>query len=267
MSFASFLNKVTTAIAPTGNDPQFTAKTFTTQAEMGVDANRPFNKNCFVMAHNAQASKAYGFVYFQQELSVTELLDRGVRGFNLDVRLENNQVFLVHGSFNETKAQMAGGTPPLAKDAFTQIAQWLAAHPTETVLILLESYVPNAESLPPILAESGLEPMIFYADGRNGGWNVEEKGWPTIAQMCEMGKRCVVLSGAKEDGMPYEYHYACEVGKSCCAPARSPRARPPGACSASNCLQTRDKLLRLFVGLLADSRFSVFGRTSLATSR
>lgn len=28
--------------------------------------------------------------------------------------------------------------------------------------------------------------------------------------MIDMGKRCVFLSGAKEDGMPYEYWYAAE---------------------------------------------------------
>lgn len=127
-----------------------------------------------------------------------------------DVRVEGDQVYLVHGTFNETKAQMAGGTPPLASTAFQQLAQWLQAHPTDVVLVLLESYVPNKDYLPPILQASGLEPLIFYADGRNGGWNVEEKGWPTINQMVEMGKRCVVLSGAKEDGMPYEYWYAAE---------------------------------------------------------
>lgn len=84
MALAGFLNKLSAGIAQAaGSDPQYTAKSFATMEEMGVDRNRPFNKNCFVLAHNAQASRAYGFVYFQQELSIPELLDRGVRGLNI----------------------------------------------------------------------------------------------------------------------------------------------------------------------------------------
>lgn len=104
MSLAGFLNKLATNVSSlAGSDPQFVAKAFASQAEMGVDANRPYSKNCFLMAHNAHASKANGFVYFQQELSVAELLDRGVRGLNVDVRLEGTDVFQVHGTMNETR--------------------------------------------------------------------------------------------------------------------------------------------------------------------
>lgn len=211
MALASFLNKVTSNISSlAGSDPQYVVRAFSSQAEMGVDASRSFAKNCFLMAHNAAASKANGFVYFQQELSITELLNMGVRGLNLDVRLDNGTVFLVHGSMNETRAQMAGASPPPALSAFSEVAAWLAAHPSETVLILLESYVPDAQVLPPLLEQSGLALLVFYADGRDGFWNVEEKGWPTVQQMVDAGKRCVILSGAKEDGMPYEYWYAAE---------------------------------------------------------
>ncbi|KAI9002155.1 PLC-like phosphodiesterase [Hyaloraphidium curvatum] len=228
MAFAKLLNNLTSSIG--GNDPQFAAKPFASMAEMvrrlsprrpgagadgrsagqGVDVNKPYNKNCFLLAHNAHASKANGFVYFQQELSVKGLLDFGVRGLNVDLREEGGKILQVHGSVNETRAQMAGGEPLPAVQFAREVAEWLQAHPTEVVLVLLESYVPNKEALPPVLNESGLAPLVFYADGRDGGWNVEQQGWPTVKQLVDTGKRCVILTGAKEDGLPYEYWYACE---------------------------------------------------------
>jgi hypothetical protein len=105
------------------------------------------------------------------------------------------RAMMFHGNETETRLAMAGGKPQSMSDGFVAVKQFLEANPTEVVTILFESYIDDPAVIPAALREAGVEQLVFWCDGRDGIWNVLEKGgWPTLNEMITMGKRLVLMS-------------------------------------------------------------------------
>jgi len=105
------------------------------------------------------------------------------------------RAMMFHGNETETRLMMAGGKPKSFVQGLAAVKAFLEANPTEVVTVLFESYIDDPAVIPAALKEAAVEPMVFWADGREGGWgNVAEKGWPTINEMVQMGRRLVLLS-------------------------------------------------------------------------
>lgn len=112
----------------------------TLMRQQALDMDEPLSKATFVHAHNAYNSSAYaaGLNYIDpnHSLSLTNLLEIGVRSLELDAHKLFGNIILCHGSGD------AGciGTERDFKTGLKEIAEWLAQNPNEVVVLYLEDY-------------------------------------------------------------------------------------------------------------------------------
>lgn len=92
-------------------------KTFT-------DKDKPLLETTMIFAHNAYNSNAYGAYFLNQGMSITEVLDLGISGVELDVYFDNGELRLCH----LLCADYGIGTSLKMSDALNEIAQWIAKH-------------------------------------------------------------------------------------------------------------------------------------------
>ncbi len=160
----------------------------------------------YVTAHNAFANPAEGFgVYFQQNATVLELLNRGIRGLMLDIHWnkelpEGPRVDLCHGDPNLPGVAGCQGGP--LRNGLIKIQNWLNAHPKEFIMINFEDYVGPEASDRVIDSVPGLSKLIL----KPGDWNPHKYAgkWPTLEWMQKNNKRLLFFSsyGASK----YQYH-------------------------------------------------------------
>ncbi|MEH6348247.1 MAG: phosphatidylinositol-specific phospholipase C domain-containing protein [Bermanella sp.] len=112
-----------------------------------LDINEPLSKATFVHAHNAYNSKAYasGLNYIDPNhtLSLTDLLQVGVRSLELDAHKIFGNIVLCHGSGDLGCL----GTERDFKNGLKEIAEWLAKNPNEVIVLYIEEYFDNDYSL------------------------------------------------------------------------------------------------------------------------
>ncbi|MCI3945096.1 PI-PLC X phosphodiestherase-like domain protein [Pseudomonas syringae] len=157
-----------------------------TQTAPGInDFSRPFNRYTWATAHNAYLN------------SIKEQLERGIRGFMLDLHEVNLDgipfIALCHAEENDPCFQTNVLNNELVKTLNEIYLPFLKAHPSVVITLLLESYV-DRELLESELKQVSPEflSMVFdpseYPTGQ----------WPLLADMIRKNKRVVILADRDE---------------------------------------------------------------------
>ncbi|KAF9684011.1 hypothetical protein SADUNF_Sadunf04G0073400 [Salix dunnii] len=174
----------------------------------------PFNKYAFLTTHNAYAIDGYPshtrvprITFTNQEDSIMDQLNNGVRGLMLDTYDFRGDVWLCHSSKGHCHDYTAFGP---AVDTLKEIEAFLSAHPTEIVTIILEDYVQAPNGLTRVFTDAGLMKYWFPVT------NMPENGqdWPLVNDMVQNNHRLLVFTSiqSKEasEGIAYQWNYMVE---------------------------------------------------------
>ncbi|XP_027346495.1 PI-PLC X domain-containing protein At5g67130-like [Abrus precatorius] len=193
-----------------------------------------FNRYSWLTTHNSYAqsgvkSETGSFIVAatNQEDTVSQQLNNGIRGLMLDMYDFENDIWLCHSfegkCFNATSFQPA-------INVLENIQSFLEANPSEIVTIFIEDYVTSPQGLTKVFNASGLSKYWFPLSRmpKNG------EDWPTVDDMVQKNQRLVVFTSksSKEasEGIAYQWTYVVEnqygdagmKGGSCPNRAESP---------------------------------------------
>eukprot|EP00268_Persea_americana_P006345 TRINITY_DN12303_c0_g2_i1.p2 TRINITY_DN12303_c0_g2~~TRINITY_DN12303_c0_g2_i1.p2 ORF type:complete len:417 (-),score=64.51 TRINITY_DN12303_c0_g2_i1:266-1516(-) len=174
----------------------------------------PFNQYSWLTTHNAFAllgatSGTGGLLVTatNQQDSITNQLNNGVRGLMLDMYDFNNDIWLCH-SFGGQCYNFTAFQPAI--NVLKEIQMFLDANPSEIVTIFIEDYVASPQGLTKVFNAAGLRKFWFPVSRmpKNGG------NWPVIDDMISKNQRLVVFTSksSKEasEGIAYEWQYVVE---------------------------------------------------------
>ncbi|THG19903.1 hypothetical protein TEA_005057 [Camellia sinensis var. sinensis] len=174
----------------------------------------PFNRYSWLTTHNAFARlgerSETGAVILSpknQQDTITDQLNNGVRGLMLDMYDFENDIWLCHSyggnCYNYTAFQPA-------INVLKEIQAFLEANPSEIVTIMIEDYVASPKGLTKVFDAAGLRKFWFPVSRmpKNG------ENWPTVDDMVRQNQRLVVFTSksSKEasEGIAYEWRYLVE---------------------------------------------------------
>ncbi|KAG9145282.1 hypothetical protein Leryth_008230 [Lithospermum erythrorhizon] len=174
----------------------------------------PFNKYTWLTTHNSFAlsgsKSATGsdiLAPTNQEDTITNQLNNGIRGLMLDMYDFNNDIWLCH-SFQGTCYNVTAFQPAI--NVLREIRVFLEENPNEIVTIFIEDYVTSSRGLSNVFNASGLSNFLFPVSRmpKNGG------DWPSVDDMVQKNQRLVVFTSksSKEgsEGIAYEWRYVVE---------------------------------------------------------
>jgi hypothetical protein len=192
------------------------------------DLNRRYDQVCWVVSHNAPFSKAHDYVYFNQNLSLTDQIKKADSwGFELDIEKRSwsktlglfgksgTNISLCHESCKVNKLlqpRASGlveitGDPMSLQEALKIIKQFLVQNPSAIFTITLENRVADYKDVDHEFAIADLHTMIL----KPTDWDIDKnKGWPTLDWMIKNNKRLVVFNDkdAKNQNYPGGPAYA-----------------------------------------------------------
>ncbi|HRE89677.1 MAG TPA: hypothetical protein PK095_11130, partial [Myxococcota bacterium] len=163
--------------------------------QLGFD--EPWNWTMQLHAHNGYNNFADGYIAPNQHLSLTDQLEGGVRGINLDVVYAHGRLQLCHG-----------GPPCIPTDrgftrALLELRDWLQDNPLAIIMIRLEDRFPS----PTIGGRDGVSALLdaYFGDlivdpSTLGGATATSAGapWPTRRELLALGKRVIVTRGTEK---------------------------------------------------------------------
>lgn len=174
----------------------------------------PFNRYSWLTTHNSFArlgeKSDTGSVILaptNQQDSIADQLNNGVRGLMLDMYDFNNDIWLCH-SFGGTCYNYTAFQPAI--NVLKEIQVFLEANPSEIITIMIEDYVSSPKGLTKVFDAAGLRKFWFPVSRmpKNG------ENWPTVDDMVQQNQRLVVFTSksAKEasEGIAYEWRYLVE---------------------------------------------------------
>lgn len=149
-----------------------------------IDFGRPFDKYTWVTAHNGYLD------------ALRPQLDRGVRGFMLDLHTDDNGVVrMCHKGASE---RCSTGDPSL-KDALADVfIPYLRANSNAVITLLFESYVTQAHMQRVFDQVQAVGEFAYFPDR-------DATRWPTLEAMIKARKRLVFFS---DNQSPGEYRAA-----------------------------------------------------------
>jgi hypothetical protein len=160
---------------------------------LDLNYNLQYNEVCWLCTHNAFSSSAYGWIYFQQILSIEEQLQYGVRAFMIDVWPCKGDIYLLHGGWSQTLLQRPFKTPQKLDWFLPKIKTWLNDHPKDIITLIMESYLEDGKLLlKDKLTKAGLYDMVY---------KLKKGKWDTLDQMIKDNKRLVITSRKSSDGV------------------------------------------------------------------
>ncbi|XP_073126048.1 PI-PLC X domain-containing protein At5g67130 isoform X1 [Henckelia pumila] len=176
--------------------------------------NLPFNRYAWLTTHNSfarlGARSATGSVILSpenQQDSITNQLNNGVRGLMLDMYDFENDVWLCH-SFGGKCYNYTAFQPAI--NVLKEVQLFLHSNPSEIVTIIIEDYVTSPKGLTNVFNSSGLSKYWFPVSRmpKNG------QDWPKVDDMVRQNQRLVVFTSksSKEstEGIAYEWRYVVE---------------------------------------------------------
>lgn len=174
----------------------------------------PFNRYTWLTTHNSfarlGARSATGSVILSpqnQQDSITNQLNNGVRGLMLDMYDFENDVWLCH-SFGGKCYNYTAFQPAI--NVLKEVQLFLESNPSEIVTIIIEDYVTSPKGLTNVFNASGLSKYWFPVSRmpKNG------LDWPKVDDMVRQNQRLVVFTSksSKEstEGIAYEWRYVVE---------------------------------------------------------
>ncbi|MCH2126549.1 MAG: hypothetical protein MK165_17290 [Pirellulaceae bacterium] len=153
-----------------------------------ADLDRRYDQCSVVMTHNAMSNRAEGWLFPNQNHSLTQQLNAGVRGLMLDVHLFQGRPYLIHNSHFLGKR--------LLVDGLHELGRFLDEHPQAIVTIIFESYVPASVVQAAFKDASLLERLHCQS---------VTEAWPTLRKMVDTNRRLVVFTD-REGGSWPGYH-------------------------------------------------------------
>jgi len=156
-------------------------------------------------AHNVYASRANGYWYADQYATLEEVVRAGAHWLSLDVYWDSSlsTVVIRHGSQAVDRLQRPFGAKLLLVDCLERVRALLAGDSSLILVIDLEDYVPLGGSEGIALRDIFSETVGEYIlNAPPGGTRAT---WPTLGEMRASGKRLVLLSQKREDGIFHKY--------------------------------------------------------------
>ncbi|XVF43256.1 hypothetical protein PTKIN_Ptkin02bG0025500 [Pterospermum kingtungense] len=178
-----------------------------------VNNSLPFNKCAFLATHNSFANEeeplhtGIRFTFLNQEDTVTQQLNNGVRALMLDTYDFKGDIWLCHSFEGKCHDYTAFW---LAIDTFKEVEAFLSANPSEIVTLILEDYVETPNGLPKVFNDSGLMKYWFPVSSmpQNG------QDWPLVKDMVANNQRLVVFTSNKSkqesEGIAFQWNYMVE---------------------------------------------------------
>ncbi|KAK1300427.1 PI-PLC X domain-containing protein [Acorus calamus] len=201
-----------TCIAEGGLRPRCTRiKTYNPQSKA---KGLPFNRYSWLTTHNSFAQmglKSFTGVprvtFDNQQDSVTDQLNNGVRGLMLDMYDFENDIWLCH-SFGGNCYNFTAFQPAI--NLLKEIQSFLQSNPSEIITIFIEDYVSSPKGLTKVFNAAGLMKYWFPVT------RMPKKGedWPLLSDMISQNQRLLVFTSkpAKEasEGIAYNWRYVLE---------------------------------------------------------
>ncbi|WVZ66632.1 hypothetical protein U9M48_015822 [Paspalum notatum var. saurae] len=179
-----------------------------------TDTSLPFNKYAFLTTHNSfsilgepSRTGVPRVTLYNQDDSVTDQLNNGVRALMLDVYDFRGDVWLCHSKGGKCFDFTAFGP---AIDTLREVEAFLSSNPSEIVTLILEDYVRSERGLPRLFADAGLTKYWFPASRmpRRG------EDWPRVRDMVARGHRLLVFTSARwkqaTEGIAFQWDYMVE---------------------------------------------------------
>lgn len=146
--------------------------------------NKKFDEVSYLTTHNAFNCAINGYSFPNQNISITEQLDLGVRGFMLDIYDLFGTVTVYHGTF------LLGSQP------FSEILQefndFLSVNPNEVISIILENNV-SPSQIETSFQNAGLLSSLYS--------HTPGTAWPTLQELINNGTN-IVLFNDQNDALP-----------------------------------------------------------------
>ncbi|CAN0870231.1 PI-PLC X domain-containing protein At5g67130, partial [Linum grandiflorum] len=168
----------------------------------------PFNKYAFLTTHNAFAINNPRVTETNQEDSITEQLNNGVRALMLDTYDFQGDVWMCH-SFGGNCHDFTAFGPAI--DYLKEVEAFMSANPSEVVTIILEDYVQAANGLTKVFTDAGLMKYWFPVSSmpKNGSGD-----WPLVSDMVKNNQRLIVFTSVQSkessEGIAYQWTYMVE---------------------------------------------------------
>ncbi|KAG8063022.1 hypothetical protein GUJ93_ZPchr0003g17594 [Zizania palustris] len=179
-----------------------------------INNSLPFNKYAFLTTHNSYAivsepshTGVPRITFYNQEDTITDQLNNGVRALMLDTYDFKGDVWLCH-STGGMCYDFSAFEPAL--DTFKEIEAFLSANPSEIVTLILEDYVHAPNGLTNVFNASGLLKYWFPVSEmpQNG------KDWPLVSDMVARNQRLLVftsiMSKQASEGIAYQWNFMVE---------------------------------------------------------
>ncbi|XP_044432591.1 PI-PLC X domain-containing protein At5g67130-like [Triticum aestivum] len=173
-----------------------------------VDNSLPFNKYAFLTTHNSfSITDIPTFTLFNQEDSVNDQLNNGVRALMLDLYDFREDIWLCH-SYGGTCKDATAFEPAIG--TMREIEAFLVMNPSEVVTLILEDYVKSHRGLSKLFIKTGLTKYWFPASRmpQNG------EDWPRVSDMIRLNRRLVVFTSNRfkesSEGIAYQWNYMVE---------------------------------------------------------
>ncbi len=162
----------------------------TTQHTILPDRNTPLTTACFVTAHNPFSSE-YSAVCdtMSKNITISDVLDVGVRGIELDLYLDRDQVKLSHVLSPEYCVQFNR----TIDNVCVEMREWCKKNPGEVVMLKCTEGMKGipTDALNKTIRQTLAPELIFTP---NDMMMLDNK-LPSINTIADMGKQLVVMSG------------------------------------------------------------------------
>ncbi|KAL5219331.1 hypothetical protein ABZP36_020015 [Zizania latifolia] len=179
-----------------------------------INNSLPFNNYAFLTTHNSFAivrepshTGVPRITFDNQEDTITDQLNNGVRALMLDTYDFKGDVWLCHS--NGGKCNDFTAFEP-ALDTFKEIEAFLSVNPSEIVTLILEDYVHAPNGLTNVFKASGLLKYWFPVSKmpQNG------KDWPLVSDMVTSNQRLLVFTSIRSkqasEGIAYQWNFMVE---------------------------------------------------------
>ncbi|XP_002984037.2 PI-PLC X domain-containing protein At5g67130 [Selaginella moellendorffii] len=181
---------------------------------LGLNNSMPFNKYSWLTTHNSFSIKGSPsltgtpiLTFDNQEDSVTQQLQNGVRGLMLDMYDFMNDIWLCH-SFQGQCQNFTAFQPAI--NTLREIETFMSQNPSEVITIFIEDYVRRSNAVSTLFANAGLRKYWFPVSRMPK----DGSDWPSVANMVANNQRLVVFTSisSKEssEGIAYQWRYVVE---------------------------------------------------------
>ena len=153
--------------------------------------SKSYNEVAYLTSHNAYSNFEDGFFLPNQNLSIPNQLELGVRALMLDIYEQEGELLLYHSVSQLGSSYLV--------DILQQIKFFMINHPNEIITLILEDYS-SANSLDIAIENVGLSSFL-YSDLDNTSY------WPTLQEMIDLDQRLILFTDNNEINAPETHYY------------------------------------------------------------